>query len=80
MVTYKFIGLYITKSSGCGGCGTKKHTLELKTIELKTMSANINLLGEVWSFDPNGLYEFTDEEAVVIEQYILSKKYEFIKQ
>lgn len=75
MVTYKFIGVYITKSSGCGGCGTKKHTLELKT-----MSANINLLGEVWSFDPNGLYEFTDEEAVVIEQYILSKKYEFIKQ
>lgn len=75
MVTYKFIGVYITKSSGCGGCGTKKHTLELKA-----MSANINLLGEVWSFDPNGLYEFTDEEAVVIEQYILSKKYEFIKQ
>ena len=51
MVTYKFIGVYITKSSGCGGCGTKKVTLELKA-----MSANINLLGEVWSFDPNGLY------------------------
>jgi len=75
MVTYRYNGVYVTKSSGCGGCGTKKTTLELKPI-----GANINILGEVWSFDPNSVYEFSDEEAVVIEQYILQKKYEFIKQ
>ena len=75
MVIYRYNGIYIKKTSGCGSCGSKK-----TTIELRPLIANIRILNDVWSFDPNQDYEFSDEEAIEIERLIAEKKYDFVKK
>lgn len=73
MKSYIFRGQYISKSSGCGGCGTARTIKVLQTNGL----SNIVIGGRSITASPGQVYEFSDQEVPQIVAWNEMKTYLF---